>query len=61
MYWGKEGDFTTYENVISIIYNGAIATGKVYTQKERTGKKVIEASGAQPRSAIRYLKYRALK
>ena len=37
MYWGKEGDFTTYENVISIIYNGAIATGKVYTQKERTG------------------------
>jgi hypothetical protein len=37
MYWGKEGDFTTYENVISIIYNGAIAAGKVYAQKERTG------------------------
>ena len=37
MYWAKEGDFETYDNVISIIYNGAIAAGKVYAHKEKTG------------------------
>lgn len=37
MYWGKKGEFTTYENVISIVYNGAIAAGKVYAQEEPTG------------------------
>ena len=37
MYWGKENDFTTYENVISIVYNGVIAAGKVYAQKSKTG------------------------
>lgn len=37
MYWGREGEFTTYENVISVIYNGAIAAGKVYAQKDKTG------------------------
>lgn len=37
MYWAKKGDFTTYENVISIIYNGAIAAGLVYAQEEPTG------------------------
>ena len=37
MYWGRKGEFATYENVISVIYNGVIATGKVYAQKEKTG------------------------
>ncbi|MGI0439217.1 restriction endonuclease subunit S [Helicobacter himalayensis] len=37
MYWAKNGDFETYENILSIVYNGAIATGKVYAQKEKTG------------------------
>ncbi len=37
MYWGRKNEFTTYENVISVIYNGAIAAGKVYAQREKTG------------------------
>ena len=37
MYWAKEGDFETYSNVISIIYNGAIAAGLVYAQRKETG------------------------
>lgn len=37
MYWGRKGEFTTYKNVISIVYNGAISAGKVYAQKEPTG------------------------
>lgn len=37
MYWGRKNKFTTYENVISIVYNGAIAAGKVYAQEEPTG------------------------
>lgn len=37
MYWGRKNEFTTYENIISVIYNGAIAAGKVYAQKEKTG------------------------
>lgn len=37
MYWGRENEFTTYKNVISVVYNGAIAAGKVYAQKENTG------------------------
>ncbi|WP_082807818.1 restriction endonuclease subunit S [Helicobacter himalayensis] len=37
MYWSKNGDFETYENILSIVYNGAIAAGKVYAQKEKTG------------------------
>lgn len=37
MYWGRTSEFTTYENVISVVYNGAIAAGKVYAQKEKTG------------------------
>ena len=34
MYWSKRGDFTTYKNVLSVIYNGAIAAGLVYAQEE---------------------------
>lgn len=37
MYWGRKDEFTTYKNVISIVYNGVIAAGKVYAQKEETG------------------------
>ena len=37
MYWGRSGEFTTHGNVVSVIYNGAIAAGKVYAQKEPTG------------------------
>lgn len=37
MYWGKKKDFTTYSNIISIVYNGAVAAGLVYAQKEETG------------------------
>lgn len=37
MYWAKKGDFETHSNVISIIYNGAIATGLVYAQPQETG------------------------
>ena len=37
MYWGRQGDFVTYGNVLSVIYNGAIAAGLVYAQKEPVG------------------------
>jgi hypothetical protein len=37
MYWGRKDEFTTYENVISVVYNGVIAAGKVYAHKEKTG------------------------
>ena len=37
MYWGRKNEFTVVENSISIVYNGAVAAGKVYAQKEPTG------------------------
>lgn len=37
MYWAREGDFETHSNIISIIYNGAVAAGLVYAQYEETG------------------------
>lgn len=37
MYWGRDGEFTALENVISVVYNGVIAAGKVYAQREKTG------------------------
>lgn len=36
MYYGRESDFTYYENVLSIIYNGPPTVGTVYAQ-ERIG------------------------
>lgn len=30
--WAREGQFKTYENVISVVYNGAIAAGLAYYQ-----------------------------
>ncbi|WRE30396.1 restriction endonuclease subunit S [Helicobacter pylori] len=37
MYWGKKGDFETYNNIISIIYNGVIATGLTYAHRDEIG------------------------
>ncbi|GAA6987475.1 restriction endonuclease subunit S [Helicobacter pylori] len=37
MYWGKKGDFETYNNIISIIYNGVIATGLTYAHRNEVG------------------------
>ena len=37
MYWGLKDKFTTYNNVISIVYNGVISAGRVYAQEESTG------------------------
>ena len=37
MYWGRKGDFMTYRDVLSVIYNGAISAGRVYAQHEETG------------------------
>lgn len=37
MYWGNSKDFMTYENIISIIYNGAVSAGLVYAQPRKTG------------------------
>ena len=37
MYCGREADFETAEMTIDIVQNGAIATGDVYAQPQRTG------------------------
>lgn len=37
MYWAKHNTFTTYSNVISIIYNGAVAAGLAYAHEQETG------------------------
>ncbi|MGX2984208.1 restriction endonuclease subunit S [Helicobacter sp. 23-1048] len=37
MYWAKSGDFETHKNVLSVIYNGAVAAGLVYAQPYETG------------------------
>ncbi len=37
MYWGKKGDFETYNNIISVIYNGVIATGLTYAHRDEVG------------------------
>ncbi|GAA9421146.1 restriction endonuclease subunit S [Helicobacter pylori] len=37
MYWGKKDDFETYNNIISIIYNGVIATGLTYAHRDEVG------------------------
>ncbi|TPH72259.1 restriction endonuclease subunit S [Helicobacter pylori] len=37
MYWGKKGNFETYNNIISIIYNGVIATGLTYAHRDEVG------------------------
>ncbi|WP_212873898.1 restriction endonuclease subunit S [Helicobacter pylori] len=37
VYWSKKGDFETYNNIISIIYNGVIATGLTYAHRDEVG------------------------
>lgn len=37
MYWGRKGEFTTYSNVLSVVYNGVISAGKCYAQEDETG------------------------
>jgi hypothetical protein len=37
MKFGRREDFTTHSNVLSIIYNGAIAAGLVYAHEEEVG------------------------
>ena len=37
MFYGRENDFETAEMTIDIVQNGAIATGDVYAQPQRTG------------------------
>ena len=37
MYYGREKDFDTAEMTIDIVQNGAIATGDVYAQPQKTG------------------------
>lgn len=37
MYYGRESDFETAEMTIDIVQNGAIATGDVYAQPQKTG------------------------
>lgn len=37
MYFGRESDFETAEMTIDIVQNGAIATGDVYAQPQKTG------------------------
>lgn len=37
MYYGREADFEAAEMTIDIVQNGAIATGDVYAQPQRTG------------------------
>ena len=37
MYWGRRGDYTTHSNIIAVIRDGAVSTGRVFAQKEKTG------------------------
>ena len=37
MYYGRSIDFKSYENVLSVVYNGAIAAGLVYAHNENIG------------------------
>ena len=37
MYYGRESDFNSAEMTIDIVQNGAIATGDVYAQPQKTG------------------------
>ena len=51
MYYGREADFETAEMTIDIVQNGAIATGDVYAQPQRTGV-LWDAYLVKPRAKI---------
>lgn len=37
MYWGRSSDWDSVEMTLDIVQNGAVATGNVYAQPQRTG------------------------
>lgn len=51
MYYGREADFETAEMTIDIVQNGAIATGDVYAQPQKTGI-LWDAYLVKPKSEI---------
>lgn len=51
MYYGRESDFDVAEMTIDIVQNGAIATGDVYAQPQKTGV-LWDAYLVKPKSAI---------
>ncbi len=51
MYYGREADFETAEMTIDIVQNGAIATGDVYAQPQKTGV-LWDAYLVKPKVAI---------
>ena len=51
MYYGRESDFDIAELTIDIVQNGAIATGDVYAQPQKTGV-LWDAYLVKPKSAI---------
>lgn len=36
MYWGNKKDYQCQENVIAVIRDGALSTGKVYAERDQT-------------------------
>ena len=52
MYYGREADFETAEMTIDIVQNGAIATGDVYAQPQKTGV-LWDAYLVKPKAEIR--------
>lgn len=52
MYYGREADFESAEMTIDIVKNGAIATGDVFAQPQRTGV-LWDAYLIKPRAAIK--------
>ena len=51
MYYGREADFEAAEMTIDIVQNGAIATGDVYAQPQKTGV-LWDAYLVKPKSEI---------
>lgn len=51
MYYGRESDFESDEMTIDVVQNGAIATGDVFAQPQRTGV-LWDAYLIKPRAAI---------
>lgn len=37
MYWGRIGDYITYSNIIAVIRDGAVSTGRIFAQETETG------------------------
>lgn len=52
MYYGREADFESEEMTIDVVKNGAIATGDVFAQPQRTGV-LWDAYLIKPKAAIK--------